>query len=312
VLFRAAGALGRGGPLTLTTLRHYKATEPLGRLLAGSLDTGESLGRSAFVRLANAGAALLRSAASRNGPERGPLPARLDRASRELEDVAVMSAAVAAYRSAERATADGRRALASALSSSNPAGVGRAKRLLEAAEEAKRAALYEGAAGLLHGEPEEPPRVPPRAIAAGAPQAGVLAKTEQPAATERPATTGASFQRLVLQLRQTRRLVERIKQAAADLHDLSSRADVPEHLRRDAGASAAAVEEAVQAFRRAVGVSDDEDATQAARFTFEQRVMGIVAAHQNIHLALAGLSAETAVSRPAERAAPVPPAPPRD
>ena len=300
VLYRAAGALGRSGPLTLTTLRHYRATEPLGRLLAGSLDTGEWLGRSAFARLASAGAALLRTAAARNVTERAPLPARLDRASRELEDVAVMSAAVASYRSAERATAEARRALASALASSDPSAVGRAKRRLEAAEEAKRAALQDCAAGLLHAEPEEgsAPETGGTGPAVKAPpRRGVLAKTEQPAPTARPATTGASLQGLALQLRQTRSLVERVKQTASDLHDLTHRPGVPEDLRQTAGVSALAVEEAIQTFQRGIGAADDEGTTHAARLAFEQRVMGIVAEHQEIHLALAALDPPPSPSR---------------
>lgn len=293
-LFHAAGALGRGGPLTLTTLRHYRATEPLARLLAGSLDTGESWGRSAFVRLANAGAALLRSAAARHAADRPPLPAGLDRASRELEDAAVMGSGVASYRSAERAITDARRALASALSSSNPAAVTRAKRLLEAAERAKRAALQQCATGLLHGAPTEA-AVVPRGAAKGAPsRVGVLAQTEQPASTERPATTGASLRGLALQLRQTRGLVERVQRTASDLQDLSCRLGVPEELRKQAGASAAAVEEAVQAFRRGIGASEDESATHAVRFAFEQRVTRIGADHRSIQLALAARSHQAA------------------
>jgi hypothetical protein len=293
VLFRAAGALGRSGPLTVTTLRHYRATEPLGRLLAGSLDTGERLGRSAFARLASAGAALLRTAAARNATESSPLPVRLDRASRELEDAAVMNVAVASYRSAERATVEARRALSRALSSSDPAAVVRAKRRFDAAEEAKRAALQHCAAGLLHAGPEDG-SLPETGSAGPAPsvprRAGALAKTEQPDRTERPATTGASLQGLALQLRQTRSLVERVKQTASDLHDLAHRPGVPEDLRQTAGASALAVEKAIQSFQRAIGAADDEHSTQAARLAFEKRVMGIVAEHQEIHIALAALA----------------------
>jgi hypothetical protein len=265
------------------------------------------LSRSAFARLANAGAALLRRAASRHGNERRPFPARLDRASRELEEVAAMSAAVASYHSAERATADARRALASALSSADPPGVARAKRLLEAAEEAKRETLQECAAGLLHGAPEEAPEVVTREEEGAKAPAVAHAQTEQPAPTQRPASTGASLQGLALQLRQTRQLVERVKQTASDLHHLSSRPGVPEDLRKEAMALAAAVEEAIQTFRQAVGGSDDEGATYAARIALERRVMSIVAAHQGIHLALAALAGEVSATRaekPAARTAP--------
>ena len=303
VLFRAAGALGHGGPLTLTTLRHFKATEPLGRLLAGSLDTGEALGRSAFARLATAGVALLRSASARKGTKAPPLPARLGRASRELEDAAVMGAAVVSYHAAERATADARRALASALASSDPSAVARAKRLLEAAEEAKGRALQECATGLLHGEPQMVAGEGTGAPFGPVPPLRGLDRTEQPVPTVRPATTGASLRGLAGELRQTRRLVERVMGTASDLQDLSGRPDVPKDLRQAAGASAVAVEEAIRAFRRGVGTSDDEGGTQAARVAFEQRVMGIVADHQKIHLALAARSPETDRPRSAPPAA---------
>jgi hypothetical protein len=218
-----------------------------------------------------------------------------------------MGGAVASYRAAERATTDAHRALASALSSSDPSAGARAKRRLEAAEEAKRAALQECAAGLLHGAPKETAGGARRAPEGAEPRVGVLAKTMRPAPTERPATTGASLQGLALQLRQTRRLVERVKQTASDLQDLAGRPGVPEDLRREAGAKAAAVEEAIQAFRRGVGASDAESATHAARFVFEQRVMSIVADHQSIHLALAALSNEPAAIPPEKPAAPTAP-----
>jgi hypothetical protein len=287
VLFRAAGVLGRGAPLTLTALRHYRATEPLGRLIAGSVETGETLGRSAFVGLASAGAAILRTAAGRSVGS-SALPEVLGRASRDLEDAAVISAAVASYRSAERATAEARRALSAALSCADPRAVSRAKRALEAAEEAKRLSLQEGASGLLHG-PAGVGSLAARSGRTGAPRPSALARTEQPAPTQRPATTGASLQGLAQQLRKTRSLVERIRQAASDLEDLSSRPGVPEEIRRRAHAYSAEVDAAIHDFRRAIGASDDEAATHAARLAFEERVLSIAATHQGVHLALADL-----------------------
>jgi hypothetical protein len=218
-----------------------------------------------------------------------------------------MSAAVASYHSAERAEADARRALAAALASADPRAVARAKRLSEAAEEAKRRALSECAAGLMHGEPEEAVSATTRRAVDVKPRAGALAKTEQPASTERPATTGASLQGLALQLRQTRQLVERVKQTASDLQHLSDRPGVPDDLRKEAKTQAAAVEAAIQTFRRVLSASDNEGATQAARFHLEQQVMRIVAAHQSIHLALAALPDEAAglrAEKPAARTAP--------
>jgi hypothetical protein len=296
VLFRAAGALGRGAPLTLTTLRHFRATEPLGRLLAGSLDTGESLGRSAFARLATAGAALLRTAAARTGPAEDLRPARLDRASRGLEDVAVMGTAVASYHAAERAAAIARRALAAALASASPSEVARAKRLLKAAEDDKERALQQCAAGLLHGEPEEG-SARATGVAKSREPRSAIDRTEQTVPTVRPATTGDSLRGLASELRQTRRLVEGVKRTASDLHHLSGRPDVPDELRLAASASAAAVDGALRAFRRAVGASDDEAATRAARFAFEQQVGRVAQDHQAIHLALAGMARPSASPR---------------
>jgi hypothetical protein len=218
-----------------------------------------------------------------------------------------MGAAVASYHSAERATADARRALTSALVSSDPAAVGRAKRLLETAEEAKRRALQECASGLLHAEPRETAGAGKGAPLGAELRLPGLDRTKQPVPTARPATTGDSLRGLANELRQTRRLVERVRGTASDLRDLSGRPDVPHDLRRASAASAAAVEDAIQAFHLGVGTSDDERSTQAARVAFEQRVMGIVARHQEIHLALAGLSKGAAHPRsvpPAVRRAP--------
>jgi hypothetical protein len=137
-----------------------------------------------------------------------------------------------------------------------------------------------------------------------------LADTERPAITEKPSTTGASLQGLALQLRQTRTLVERVRQTATDLHDLAQRTEVPEDLQRSAAAAARGVEEAVQEFRSGIGTAFDENATLAARLAFEKRVMRIVADHQEIHLTLAALSSPPA--KPEARGErPRPPSDPR-
>ena len=99
-------------------------------------------------------------------------------------------------------------------------------------------------------------------------------------------------------LSSARRVARRAGEADGhDLHDLAHRPGVPEDLRQTAGASALAVEKAIQSFQRAIGAADDEPSTQAARLAFEKRAMGIVAEHQEIHIALAALAPPPAPSK---------------
>ena len=160
----------------------------------------------------------------------------------------------------------------------------RAKRRLESAEEAKRAALSECATGLLHGEPQETAGLARRRVrgaAARGPRPDRAARADGAARDHGRFAAGAgrrSFARRggSWSGSSTSRATSRSSQAGRG---------TPKDLRQQAAATSAAVEEAIQAFRQGVGAADDEGATQAARFAFEQRVMGLVADHQGIHRA---------------------------
>jgi hypothetical protein len=277
VLSGATGALGRGVPLALTALRHYRVTRPLGRLVTGTLHAGGSLGRSAFARLASAGAALLGTAA-RGGR---PLPAGLGRASRELRDVAALTAALNSYRSAGRATAEARRAMATALSSSDPAAFARARKRMERAEQTRQAVLQACALGLLQPSPTDGSRPSAeQALACGAlalpPGTSALPKTE------RPATTGTTLRALMLQLRRSRTLVEQVQETAKELNELMRRSALPEGIRQAAATSVQAIERATSTFQGELREAEGEAETEAARLAFERRVTEILAQCQRI------------------------------
>ena len=92
------------------------------------------------------------------------------------------------------------------------------------------------------------------------------------------------------QLRQTRVLVERVQQAAAELTDLARWPAVPEAIRQAALASASAVETAMRRFREELTQAEGEAATEAARLALEQAASQIFADYEQVRSALAALS----------------------
>ncbi len=297
---QGAGVLYRTAPLALTALRHYSLSAPLGRLLARSLSASESLRQGAVIHLAHLGSDLLRSAAAR-GSEPTRLQTRLAVASQGLQDVAARAAVVRSFRSAEQAGAEARRSLAAALAAFDPAAIARANKQLEQAEETRRAALREYATGLLRRADPTGARAEiglrQTTTAGGVPVPASGAP--EPQRTPRPSTTGVSLRALVRELRQTRALVERVQQTAAETNALARRPGVPEAIREAAAASASTVEEALARFRQELTEAQDETATEAARIGLERRIIQIFADYQQIHIALAALSAHHLGSAPA-------------
>jgi hypothetical protein len=266
---------------------------PLGTLVGRPLAAGESLGRASLVGLARFGAALLRSAA-RVGRAR---PARLRRRSWELDAEAANTSAFASYRKAGPLEVEARRALAVALATSDPAAIARAQKRLRQAEDGKAQALRNAAAGILGSRPRiaSAPAVSAPVASASAARARAAAPVAAPPA--RPAAslaTSAVLKSLARELRQTQAIIDRGRQAARDLYEIAKNPDLPEKLRVVAAASAFSVEEATEAFKRAIAEAPSEDATQAARLGFERRITGILEDHRQIYLALAALHARGA------------------
>jgi hypothetical protein len=182
-------------------------------------------------------------------------------------------------------------AYATALSAFDPTALARVNKQLQQAEETRRGALRECAMRLLHSDPAA-------ASALWAPgQTGETYSSE--GAQTKPSTTGGSIRGVVRQLRQTRMLVERVQETAAELTDLAHRPGVPEAIRRAATASASAVETAMVRFRQELTDAEGEAATEAARIALEQAVGQIFADYRQIQIALAALPG-----------GPTPPAPP--
>lgn len=261
---KGAGLLNRTVPLALTALRHTPLLAPLGRLLARPGSASESLHKRALLHLTHLGSDLLGAGAA--------LP---------FQEAAARAAVVWSFHSAERAGEAARRLLASGLAAFDPSAIARANKELEQAEEARRAALRDFATDLLHRVLPASAWAPPTAERPPAPS---LAPAFPKA--PRPSTTGASLRALVKELRQTRMLVERVQQIAAETTDLAQRPDVPEAIREAAAVSAANVEQAMTRFRQELGDAHGETATEAARVGLEGRIIQIFADYQQLHIAL--------------------------
>jgi hypothetical protein len=249
---------------------------------------GGSLGTSGLVRLARLAAALLRSALPRERRDPAPgdhartptLPARLTRGSLALEAGALSAAAFASYRGAGIAGVEARRSMATAT---DPPAIARARTRLQRAEDDKRTALRRAALGMLAGSPA-PSWIPGGPSGACGPASVGVRKTSGTTAS------GAVLHSLALELRETRAMLERVKETAVDLHEIGSQAGVPEGLRIAAVTVAFAVQEAAADFRHALATADAEETTRTARLEFEHRLLQIVMDHRQIRLALTAFS----------------------